>query len=99
MLERHHLGGLGPEGDPEDSVLAAEGVGDRRLTYPPPHADPGTLLDALGKAVDEQSPQSPHPPLRRSSASSKAAASRVSQPAGAVVVVSVVEVVGIGDMA
>ena len=61
MLERHHLVGLGPTDDPEDSVLAAEGVGDRRLTYPPPHADPGMLLDALGKAVDEHCPQSPPP--------------------------------------
>ena len=54
MLERHHLVGLGAERDSKQSVLTAEDVGDRGLADPPPYADPGVLLDALGQVVDEQ---------------------------------------------
>ncbi len=56
VFEGQDLVGLGAERDPEELVLAAEGMGDGGLTHPPSDADPGTLLDAFGKAV-EQAPE------------------------------------------
>jgi hypothetical protein len=50
VLEGHHLVEVGSERDPEQLVLAAEYVGDGRLTDAPRHTGPGVLLHALWEA-------------------------------------------------
>jgi hypothetical protein len=50
-------------GHPELPVLAAEDVGDRRLTHPPSDADPGVLLGTL-RQLGEQIPEPSYPRFR-----------------------------------